>query len=81
VSVVVVVYNRAELTFQCLRSLAVSADVAFELIVVDNASSDETAALLERVDPVTVIRNDTNLHFLRGCNQAARAARGNTCCS
>ena len=76
VSVVVVVYNRAELTFQCLRSLAVNADVAFELIVVDNASSDETAALLDRVDPVTVIRNDTNLHFLRGCNQAARAARG-----
>ena len=76
VSVVVVVYNRADLTFQCLRSLAENADVAFELIVVDNASSDETVALLDRVDPVTVIRNDTNLHFLRGCNQAARAARG-----
>jgi GT2 family glycosyltransferase len=76
VSVVVVVYNRADLTFQCLRSLAVNADVAFELIVVDNASSDETVALLDRMDPITVIRNDTNLHFLRGCNQAARVARG-----
>ena len=76
VSVVVVVYNRADLTFQCLRSLAENADVAFELIVVDNASSDETVALLDRVDPITVIRNDTNLHFLRGCNQGARAARG-----
>jgi len=76
VSVILVVYNRADLTFQCLRSLSENAEVPFELIVVDNASSDETKALLDRVEPVVAIRNDENLHFLRACNQAAPRARG-----
>jgi O-antigen biosynthesis protein len=76
VSVVIVVHNRADLTFQCLRGLAENVDVPFELIVVDNASSDETADLFDRVEPVVVIRNDANLHFLLACNQAAPRARG-----
>jgi GT2 family glycosyltransferase len=76
VSVVIVIHNRADLTFQCLRSLAENADVAFEVIVVDNDSTDETRALLTRIESIEVIRNESNLHFLRGCNQAVPGARG-----
>jgi O-antigen biosynthesis protein len=76
VSVVIVVHNRADLTFHCLRSLAENVDVPFELILVDNASSDETASLLNRLEPAVVIHNDANLHFLLACNQAAPRARG-----
>lgn len=76
VSIVLVLHNRAALTFQCLQSLVVNGEVAFELIAVDNASSDETHSLLERVAPITVIHNETNLHFLHACNQAARVAQG-----
>ncbi len=76
VSVVVVVWNRAELTLQCLRALAAQSDVATEVIVVDNASTDETPELLARVDGVRVIRNAGNLGFTVAVNLGAKAARG-----
>ena len=47
-----------------------------EIILVDNASTDRTHELLERINAVTVIRNNSNRHFLHGVNQAAAAARG-----
>lgn len=76
VSVIVVLFNRAELSFQCLRSLQSGLDRPGEVIVVDNASSDQTSDLLARLDGATVIRNAENLHFLRAVNQAAEVARG-----
>jgi GT2 family glycosyltransferase/glycosyltransferase involved in cell wall biosynthesis len=75
-SVVVVLFNRAELTYDCLRSLAEAAPASFELIVVDNASTDATPRLLERVDGIRLLRNPTNLHFLRAVNAAVEQARG-----
>lgn len=75
VSVLLVVHNRAELTLQCLMSLQ-QIRVPFEVVVVDNASGDDTARLLRTVPAVRVIHNDANEHFLVGCNQAAAAAVG-----
>jgi len=77
-SIVIPVFNRAELTRECLAALRDTASRdRYELIVVDNASSDDTAALLEGhpLSPRT-IRNDQNLGFARACNQGADAARG-----
>ncbi len=76
ISVVIVVYNRAELTFLCLSSLLEHQDVGLEIIVVDNASSDETAALLGKVTGIKHVHNDSNLHFLLGSNQGAAQASG-----
>jgi len=76
VSVLLVLYNRAELTLRCLRSILQWADVPYEIVIVDNASSDETSALLTRVRGAKLIQNQTNLHFLKAANQAADAARG-----
>jgi GT2 family glycosyltransferase len=75
VSIVIVLYNRAELTFGCLVSLT-SVTAPIELVVVDNGSSDRTAELLERVRGLRVIRNPSNRGFLRAVNQAARRCRG-----
>jgi GT2 family glycosyltransferase len=51
--------------------------VTFEVILVDNASSDGTATLLASLGgDVQVIRNAENLGFAVACNQGARAARG-----
>src|SRR5262245_45903366 len=54
VSAIVVVWNRADLTFACLRALAAASVPDLEVVIVDNASTDDTQTLLERVDAVRV---------------------------
>jgi O-antigen biosynthesis protein len=76
VSVILVLYNRAELTLRCLRSLHEHAPEPLEILVVDNASADDTSELLDRLDGVRIIRNYENRGFLLAVNQAARRARG-----
>lgn len=76
VSIVLVLYNRAELTLQCLYSILKSHNVSFEIILVDNASTDETRFLLKRIKGAQIVENGKNFHFLLACNQAARRARG-----
>ncbi len=75
VSVVIVLYNQAELTFGCLTALAQSTERRLEVILVDNASSDRTGALLSRIRGAKIIKNATNAHFLAGANQGAEAAQ------
>ena len=71
VSIVVVVFNKAELTYACLRSLEQLRHKNIELIIIDNASTDQTESLLNRLEGnVRVLRQKNNLHFLRGCNLA-----------
>ena len=78
VSVCVVNWNCRDLLRKCLRSLlAQPQDAAFEVVVVDNASTDGAADLVEREFPqVRLLRNSENLGFSRANNQAARLAAG-----
>lgn len=76
VSVIIVLYNQAELTFRCLLSLSSERDVAIETIIVDNASADQTAILLNNVSGIKLIHNAENIGYLRAVNQAAKRARG-----
>jgi N-acetylglucosaminyl-diphospho-decaprenol L-rhamnosyltransferase len=78
VSVCIVNWNCRELLRQCLRSLeGDNPGCAVEVIVVDNASTDGAADMVERDFPeVQLIRNEANEGFARGCNQAAKRARG-----
>jgi GT2 family glycosyltransferase/glycosyltransferase involved in cell wall biosynthesis len=76
VSVLLVLHNRAELTLRCLKRLHERLSIPFELIVVDNQSTDDTPAVLNRLYGVTVLPQMENLGFLRACNVAAQAARG-----
>lgn len=76
VTVVVVLYNQAGLSLLCLRALSDSVDVSFETIIVDNASSDRMPQLLERLDGARILRQESNLGFLRAVNLAAEQATG-----
>ena len=76
VSIVLVLFNRAELTLACLRSICENQAESLEVVIVDNASSDATARLLERVRGARILRNRENVHFLLGVNQGARECRG-----
>jgi len=77
VSIVIPVYNKIAYTLACLKSLATHAATAsFEVIVVDDGSSDDTVERLADVDGVRTIRNAQNLGFVGSCNAGAAAAQG-----
>lgn len=77
VSIIIPAYNQFPYTYNCLKSIALhSGDVAYEVIVADDCSSDQTTKLTEIVSGVRVIRNEENLHFLKNCNCAAKEAKG-----
>src|SRR5581483_8023817 len=73
VSVCIVNWNCRELLRKCLASLyARPQGVSFEVVVVDNASTDGAADMVAREFPRAVlVRNPENLGFSRGNNQAA----------
>ncbi|HYP01117.1 MAG TPA: glycosyltransferase [Pyrinomonadaceae bacterium] len=77
-SVIIPVFNKVEFTFQCLRSLLREIDFdETEVIVVNNASTDETLELLARFQgAITVVNNEENRGFVDACNQGAARARG-----
>lgn len=76
VSIVIVLYNQAGLTLQALDALAGQRAVAFETIIVDNGSGDETHDLLQRIEGARILRNGENRGFLHAANQGAAMARG-----
>jgi GT2 family glycosyltransferase len=76
VSIVTVSRNTRDLLRASLRSLARSRAVS-EVLVVDVASVDQTAEMIEREFPwVCVLPSHENLGFTRGNNRALRIARG-----
>lgn len=81
VSIVMPVFNKVELTRQCIEALYKNtpAGASFEVIVVDNASTDGTREYLEQArriyETLKVIRNEQNRGFARACNQGARATK------
>lgn len=79
VSMVILTYNQLDYTKQCLESIRRHTRMPYEIIFVDNASTDGTVAWLQQQATDSTIRtiiNDRNLGFAAGCNQGMRAARG-----
>jgi len=81
VSIVIPVHNQSAFTRACLASLAANPPhVPFEIIIVDDASRDDTPALLSAAmvgdSRIRPLRNDTNLGFAATCNCGAKAAHG-----
>ena len=79
VSIVIPVYNGWHYTESCLASLSETLDgIPVEIIAIDNASTDETPRMAPKVKNLRYIRNPENLGFLRSCNKAAAATKGET---
>lgn len=77
VSIVIPAYGKLPYTLACLRSVAQhGAQAPFEVIVVDDASPDDSAARLECIEGLRLLRNPHNLGFVGSCNAGAAAARG-----
>lgn len=77
-SVIIVNWNTRDLLADCLRSVYDTVtDCTFEVFVVDNASSDGSAAMVrEQFPEVRLIENAENVGFARANNQALGQASG-----
>jgi GT2 family glycosyltransferase len=78
VSLVIVSFNTREVLRECLQTLEREAgDISYETFVVDNASGDESADMVEREFPhMQVIRSHINLGFAAANNRAFPLAQG-----
>jgi GT2 family glycosyltransferase len=82
VSIVISVHNKWAYTYNCLKSiLRNTRDIAYEVIVGDNQSKDETPQLFkEKIKNVNYYRNNEDLGYLRNCNYASTFAKGKYLC-
>ena len=77
VSVVIPVFNQLSFTDACLASLqAVQEQPRFEVIIVDDCSTDRTGELVPQIPGIIYLRNATNSGFVVSCNLGAKKARG-----
>lgn len=78
VSIILVNYNGAQVVIDCLRSIRDTLQtVPYEVIVVDNASTDESVNGIETTFPeVQLIRQNQNRGFGAGNNLGASIAKG-----
>jgi GT2 family glycosyltransferase len=75
VCVSIVTYNSERYIRRCLEGIFEQEGVATEVVVVDNASSDGTRAILRRYrNRIRAIYNDRNLGFAEAQNQAIRSS-------
>jgi glycosyltransferase involved in cell wall biosynthesis len=74
VSVIVPTYNRYHDLSNCLKSLTAQADENFEIIVVDDGSTDETPKITEQFD-VKLIRNEKNIGLWKARNRGIEESK------
>lgn len=77
VSVIIINYNTRQMTAECIDSVfEKTRGVDFEIILVDNASTDDSKEFFEQDDRITYIYNNENLGFGRANNIGAKYASG-----
>ncbi len=78
VSVIIPVHNKFSYTYDCLKSIGQALPKrSFEIIIVDDCSDDETVlSALVFAGAVRIVRNTSNLGFVRTCNAGAEVAKG-----
>jgi GT2 family glycosyltransferase/glycosyltransferase involved in cell wall biosynthesis len=78
ISIIIPVFNKHLYTFHCLRSVLenTSAALSYEIIVVNDASTDETVEMLQAQSGLRVVNNKKNQGFIRSINLGASKALG-----
>lgn len=77
VSVIIPAHNQISATYLALCALLLAPNkTEYEVIVVDDGSSDETRDIADFVSGIRVLRHDSPERFIRACNRGAEMARG-----
>ncbi|MDR6785972.1 GT2 family glycosyltransferase [Pedobacter africanus] len=81
VSIIIAVHNHFNYTYNCLNALLIhTSNVKYEIILINDASSDNTSRLIKQIKNITYLENEENLGFLKSCNKAAAHAKGEYLC-
>ncbi|MBB6671509.1 glycosyltransferase [Cohnella nanjingensis] len=76
-SIVIATFNKLDYTQQCIESIRTYTDAGtYEIIVVDNCSTDGTVEWLSQQADIKSICNAANEGFPRACNQGIEIASG-----
>ncbi|WP_312198940.1 bifunctional glycosyltransferase family 2 protein/class I SAM-dependent methyltransferase [Anaerospora hongkongensis] len=76
-SIIILTFNQLHYTKACIESIRRYTDKhEYELIVVDNQSTDGTVDWLRKQKDIKVICNEENVGFPKGCNQGIQIATG-----
>lgn len=76
ISIIIPVFNQLKYTKQCVRSIKQNTRVDYELIVIDNGSTDGTEEFLRNDDDIICIHNKTNLGYAKAINQGIAISTG-----
>ena len=76
VSVIIPTYNSSHVLKKCLESLSSSSFKDYEVIVVDDNSTDKTKDVVEKYPKVLYFKNNKNLGPAKSRNEGARHANG-----
>ena len=77
VSIIIPHWNGIDILSECLNSLANTKHNSYEIIVVDNASTDGSQSWVRNTYPqIKLIENDKNYGYAGGCNAGALEAEG-----
>jgi GT2 family glycosyltransferase/glycosyltransferase involved in cell wall biosynthesis len=77
VSIIIPFYNQIDYTLSCLASLQRhSGGIPYEVIVVDDCSTDATLETISNIPGIVYLRSEANMGFIASCNLGAAAARG-----
>lgn len=75
-SIIILTLNNWDQTLRCLHSIRTFTDSPYELIFVDNGSTDGTVTWLSQQPDIKLIANPVNHGFAAACNQGAQLATG-----
>lgn len=82
--IVIPVWNQPSLTADCIDSIVRNTgDVDYRIIIIDNASGDETRKYLDNLKPnprILLVRNNNNLGFVKAANQGMRLSEAPYVC-
>jgi GT2 family glycosyltransferase len=76
-SIIIPAHGQLDFTLRCLHSLSQCGDASlFEVILVDDASTDASGSVLPAIEGLRYLRNIDNRGFIASCNAGAALARG-----
>lgn len=81
VSIIICVHNHIAFTYNCLLSILNNTqNNSYEVIIVNDCSTDQTKDVLDTIGNIHVIENEENIGFLKSCNKALAYTKGTYIC-